>query len=70
MPILIESPDVEKAVIKAADRQPVRTSKTALAEGILRRALKESPIRLQQWLNSEPAQNVNASHDSNTTQPA
>ena len=58
MAILIESTDVEEAVSDHAKKQPVRTSKTALAEAILRRAaLNRTPEELDAWLrngNSRP----------------
>lgn len=50
MPIQIADPEIDRAIQQVASQQPTRTSKTALAEAILRRALEMEPDRLSRWL--------------------
>lgn len=52
MAILIEDSEAEQGVIKLSEAQAARTSKTAMATAILRRAGQMSPAEALEWLAS------------------
>lgn len=55
MSILVNNKEIEASLERYAERQPVRTSKTALAEAILRKAAAMDPVGLRRWLEQSPA---------------
>lgn len=65
MPFQVSDPELEQQMLEHVKRQPFRTSKIAIAEAILRRAVAMPPDQFDEWISAKPDPRVNHERSSN-----